>query len=59
MRKRIITAASIKPLRIRCEYLWHAFEDEYVHLAWGADLGLAEMYAPHREAVGTGADSCT
>ena len=42
IRRRTVSAAYIKAFYLRPEHLRHAFEDEFAHLAWGADLGLAD-----------------
>ena len=42
IRRRTVSAANIKTFHLRPERLRHAFEDEFAHLAWGADLGLAD-----------------
>ena len=37
-RRRTVSATNIKAFHDRPEHLRHAFEDEFAHLAWGADL---------------------
>jgi len=43
IRKRMVSVADIKPFHERPVELRHAFEDEFAHLAWGPDIGLAEV----------------
>ena len=43
IRKRMVSAADIKPFHERPVELRHEFEDEFAHLAWGPDIGLAEV----------------
>ena len=40
IRGRVVSAANIKIFHERPEHMRHDFENEFVHLAWGADLGL-------------------
>ena len=42
-KKKIVSAAGIKPFHERPVELRHAFEDEFAHLAWGPDIGLAKV----------------
>ena len=42
IRQRKVAAADIKPCHVRPDELRLAFKDEYAHLAWSADLGLAD-----------------
>ena len=37
IKRSTISAAHIKAFYLRLEHLRHAFEDEFTHLAWGAD----------------------
>lgn len=37
-----MAAGDIKPFRVRPQHLRLPFEDEYAHLVWSADLGLAD-----------------
>ena len=41
-RSTTISAANMKAFHVRPRHLRDAFEDEFAHLAWGADLGLAD-----------------
>ena len=43
IRRRTVSAAYIKAFYLRPEHLRHAFEDEFAHLAWGADLEFADI----------------
>lgn len=43
IRKRMVSTSSVKPFYLREKELRHHFEDEFSHLAWGADLGLVEI----------------
>ena len=40
IRGKVVSAANIKVFHERPEHMRHEFEDEFAHLAWGADLGL-------------------
>ena len=40
IRGRVVSAATLKVFHERPEHMGHDFEDEFPHLAWGADLGL-------------------
>ena len=42
VRQRRVVAADIKPFHQRPDHLRLAFEDEFSHLVWSADLGLAD-----------------
>ena len=42
IRRRTVSAAYIKAFYLRPEHLRHAFENEFAHLAWGADLELED-----------------
>ena len=42
VRQRRVVAADIKPFHQRPNHLRLAFEDEFSHLVWSADLGLAD-----------------
>ena len=42
IRRRTVSAAHIKAFYLRPEHLRHAFGDEFAHLAWAANLGLAD-----------------
>ena len=42
IRRRRVSAANIKMFHIRPDDLRHDFENEFAHLAWGVDFGLAE-----------------
>ena len=53
----MVSVADIKPFHERPVELRHAFEDEFAHLAWGLDIGLAEVStaaAPLYRHVGLG-----
>ena len=41
--RRTVSAAHIKALYLGPEHLRHAFEDEFAHLGWGADLRLKDI----------------
>ena len=43
IRRRIVSTANVKPFYLREKRLRHQFEDEFSHMAWGADLGLADV----------------
>ena len=43
IRKRTVSAASVKPFYLREKQLRHQFEDEFSHMAWGPDLGLTDV----------------
>ena len=45
IRKRTVSASSVKAFHFRNPELRHNFEDEFTQVAWGADLGLAEPAA--------------
>lgn len=42
LRRRVVSTSSLKPFYLREERLRHEFEDEFSHVAWGADLGLID-----------------
>ena len=42
IRQRRVVAADVKPFHVRPEDLRLSFEDEFSHLIWSADLGLAD-----------------
>ncbi|CAB1102956.1 unnamed protein product [Ectocarpus sp. CCAP 1310/34] len=42
VRQRKVTATDVKPYHPRDDHLRLPFEDEYAHLVWSADLGLAD-----------------
>ena len=44
----MVSVADIKPFHERPVELRHAFEDEFAHLAWGPDIGLAEVSTRQR-----------
>ena len=41
IRRRTVSAANIKLFHVQPEHVRHSSEDEFEHLAWVADLGLA------------------
>ena len=43
VRKRVVSVASVKMFHLRRKDLRHSFEDEFSHLAWESDLGLADI----------------
>ena len=43
IRMRTVSAAHIKAFYLRPEHVRRAFEDEFAHLAWGADLEFADI----------------
>ena len=65
-RRRTVSAAHVKTFYLRPEHLRHAFEDEFAHLAWGADLELAHtstgavpLYTlTDRQSVGSTGNGC-
>ena len=42
IRQRSVAASDIKPFHVRPEHLRHSFEDEFAHVIWSVDLGLAD-----------------
>ena len=43
IRRRRTSASNIKVFHLRPDDLHHDFENEFVHLAWGVDFGLAAV----------------
>ena len=43
VRRRVVSTSHVKPFYLRKAELRHDFEDEFSHVAWGADLGLTDV----------------
>lgn len=42
--RRVVSTSSVKPFYVREKELRHAFEDEFSHVACGADLGVVDVF---------------
>ena len=43
VRRRVVSTSHVKPFNLRKAESRHELEDEFSHVAWGADLGLTDV----------------
>lgn len=43
IRRGVVSAATITKFYVQSQRLHHAFEDEFAHLAWGANMRLGAI----------------